>query len=97
MPLALQILFRRSDAPNEPLVNARIANLSHTGLCLNTGNPIAVGQVLCLVLEGGPESTPLLGRVVWQVAQPDGRSRAGIKFVNVQPEDAARLRKWMDG
>jgi hypothetical protein len=52
---------------------------------------LAVGQVLRLNLPGTPPSSVILGRVVWQMIQPDGRAQIGLKFVNLNAETRAVL------
>jgi hypothetical protein len=70
---------------------AELVNVSSGGLCFNVQSPLAVGQVLRLNLPGTPPSSVILGRVVWQMIQPDGRAQIGLKFVNLNAETRAVL------
>ncbi|MCW8131383.1 MAG: diguanylate cyclase [Planctomycetota bacterium] len=88
----LKVSFRHSENLDEAPMEATTADLSMGGVCLTSGGETAVGQVLCLGFEGFPAERPLLGRVVWHVAQPNGQSKIGVKFVGLKPEDTEALR-----
>ncbi|MBI3828332.1 MAG: diguanylate cyclase [Planctomycetes bacterium] len=88
----LKVTYRRSEHAEEPAQEALTADISLGGICLMVGGGTAVGQVLSLGLEGIDDGRPLLGRIVWQVSQPNGQSKIGVKFVGLKPGDAEALR-----
>lgn len=88
----LKVHYRHSDNLDQAPVEARSADISVGGMALLVDGPAAVGQVLCLGVEGIPDEHQLLGRVVWQVSQPNGQSKIGVKFVGIKPEDTEALR-----
>jgi len=88
----LKVHYRHSDNLDQAPVQAHTADISVGGMALLVDGPAAVGQVLCMGVEGIPDEHQLLGRVVWQVSQPNGQSKIGVKFVGIKPEDTEALR-----
>jgi len=96
-PLTVEVQMRPSTdnetEKEETYLKAKTENLSLSGLCMLTGSSIAEGQLLYLCFDRLTGTRPLLARVVWETAQPDGLNKVGLKFVNIDSEDTKRLRK----
>jgi hypothetical protein len=68
-------------------------NLSESGICLNSAEPLGVGDKLRLRLRlpGEPRLLNLLGQVCWSEAT----GRVGVQFSNLNPGVAHALRTWL--
>ncbi|MCK6473283.1 MAG: diguanylate cyclase [Planctomycetes bacterium] len=96
-PISAKVKFQHSkgkeDGVEAKAVDARTSDLSMGGLCMLTSENINQGELLYLVLDGMPDTKPILGRVMWTDDQDETQRRLGIRFVNVSPEDQEVLRK----
>lgn len=89
-PLKIDVLLRCGT--NAELSGTSL-NLSETGICLNSGRSMQVGDQLSvrLRLPGRTESLQLFGEVCW--AEQSGRM--GIHLRNLAPEVAQTLREFI--
>jgi hypothetical protein len=76
--------------PSGTKLNARTADISLTGCYIDTLNPIPSGSRVRVRITHHQEVFQAIGRVVY-VSPGLG---IGIAFVNVEPEEYARLERW---
>lgn len=93
---SMRVVCRIANQIDAKPVEATMSNISTGGVCLDLPTQAAVGEVYHLDLDGTGGDAPVLGRVVWQVTQPSGTSKIGVKFVNLHPKDSARFHKIVD-
>jgi hypothetical protein len=76
------------------LKTATIINISHSGMCVQTGEmlPQEANIRLSFSIPGGETIVQASGTVIWAHAS----GRAGIKFVGLSPEAQPHFGDWLD-
>lgn len=89
-PLQIAVFVSRG-GDQEFTVNS--LNVSESGICLNSNDPMQVGDKLRLrlLLPGAAELLNLCGEVAWSAAT----GRVGVRFSDVRPGVALVLRNWL--
>lgn len=79
------------ELPRGAKLSARTADISRTGCYIDTLNPIPAGSQIRLRITHYQEIFEAVGRVVY-VSYGLGM---GIAFVSVEPEQHAKLNRWL--
>lgn len=89
-PLQIAVFVSRGGSPEFTVSSL---NVSETGICLNSAQPMQVGDKLRLRLRlpGDSGFLNLCGEVCWS----EVTGRIGIQFSNVKPDVALALRAWL--
>ena len=89
-PLQIAVSVSRGGSP---AFTVNSLNVSETGICLNSAQPMQVGDKLRLRLRlpGDSEVLNLSGEVCWSALT----GRVGVQFSNVKPGVALTLRTWL--
>ena len=84
-PQPLHVQYRVMDELVSPWEIGRSADISATGLRLQTGSPLAPGERLEMDVSLPSAQVPLhiTGVVVWSRVPPNGPPECGIEFRNV--------------
>lgn len=82
----------RAGGAGAKAVATETIDLSATGLCLRTKQPLERDTHLALELSLGTQGEPVvaMGRVVWCAAEPGGY-RVGVSFMWLRSEDLEAL------
>jgi len=86
------VLLLENGQRNVP--NAKILDVSQTGLCLETQETLPQGVVLQIsfALPNSKESLQFSGSVMWN----QNSGKAGIKFVRVDSAEQIKLNSWLE-
>jgi len=89
-PLQIAVFVSHAGSPEFTVSSL---NVSESGICLNSAQPMQVGDSLRLRLRlpGDSGFLNLSGEVCWSEAT----GRVGIQFSNVKPDVARALRSWL--
>lgn len=75
-----------------PFAVITTVNISHTGICFRTDQPVDSGHSVELKLQLGEEAVSLLARVVWSNPIYDTEEYStGVKIMNVNSDDAKKF------
>lgn len=86
---ALEIVYSSKSPP----IQARLDDLSETGMFIETSHPLEVGALVdfTLVLPDAEAAEPIKGK--GEIAWTDKTVGVGVKFLDLSDEDRARI-KW---
>ena len=89
-------------ATRDMFVSNRVMNISRGGLFIASEQPLPISSQVQLRLSLGDSDTiEARGRVIWNYDIRKGSSKVvagtGIKFLDLSPEHAARLERYLDG
>jgi len=89
-------------ATRDMFVSNRVTNISRGGLFIASDRPLPISSQVKLKLSLGDSVTiEAQGRVIWNYDIRKGSSQvipgSGIKFLDLSPEHAARLQRYLDG
>jgi len=93
IPQVFQVQFRPFGQLMESWCEVIMRNLSAGGIRFRHAEPLDVGSILELQMQLPTDPQPLIlqGRVVWSQLQASGASENGIEFLEVTPEQRARI------
>ena len=80
------------DSQSAGRTRARISDLSVTGCYIDTLNPLPLGSKIHLTLKPSGESMEVLAEVV----SSSPNMGMGVRFLELTPEQKARLGEWME-
>ncbi len=89
-------------ATKDMFVSNRVMNISRGGLFIASDQPLPISSPVSLTLSlGDGDTIEAQGRVIWNYDIRKGSSKvipgSGIKFLDLSPEHAARLERYLDG
>ena len=74
-----------------------VSDLSHSGICVATGDPIAPGREVCIQLWLPEAQITLIGETVWVLPAGPARFEVGCWHVPDGAESQERLEQFLGG
>ena len=93
VPEAFRVQYRIFGDLEESWHAVTTLNLSAGGIRFRGADPLEIGTPITLrvQLPGAAQPMTLRGQVVWSQMQASGVTESGVEFVDVRPEQRARI------